>query len=448
MKSKFIKTPDPDLEDDEDSAEVGAGGPSIAAAKKSKIAIIAASSILITTVVYILFFKADAPKEKLVAVEAPRAVGIAASDTGKSPFAPEAPEEKSKDEVELLAKPATPDVPTLPELPEGSVAQDQMLIPPEQQQAGLQPNDPLKSLLPNGTQPQALLPTQQNQQQNQQQNPQQAGQASQNQQPEKKDIDPRYAPIIVFSGTATGTPGRGVGYEKNIVKLKEDPIDQLKKTTSTVTASYITDRSHTIAQGKLLTAVLETAVHTEIPGSVRAVVSRDVYGESGNDVLIPRGSRLFGAYSSKITRGQARVEIGWTRLIRPDGVDLAIGFKASDQFGRTGISGDIDNKYGAIITNSILTSVLAVGIVAGIQGLMGNDNNQSTTTTNPTQGTATVTGNATNQALSGLGQTITDTASQLINNAIDMTPVIRIAQGTRITVIVNSDINIPSMKRR
>lgn len=437
MKSKLTKKPDPELENDEDEgADVESGGPAIAAAKKSKIAIIAASSILITVVLYMLFFKEDTSKEKLEAVAPPPKVQVASSDTGKSPFELEDLKgEKSKEEVELLAKPATPEVPTLPELPQEELPKDQIALAPNQ---------------PETIAPSQNLPGQQPVLQAQQQQPGQVA-AQQQVQPlaapaEKKEIDPRYAPIVVFSGAGTGAPPLGVGYDKNIVKLNENPIDALQKTQSTITPTYIADRVHTIAQGKLLTAVLETAINTEIPGSVRAVVSRDVFGESGSEVLIPRGSRLYGAYSSKITRGQGRVEIGWTRLIRPDGVDMAITFNASDQFGRSGIAGDVDNKYASVITNSMLTSILAVGGVAAAQKLLTN-NQTTTTTTNPTQGTTTTTGSATNQALYDVSKTIIDTIGQVVGSAIDITPVIRVPQGTKITVIVNADITIPSQNK-
>ncbi len=264
---------------------------------------------------------------------------------------------------------------------------------------------------------------------------------------DKKPADPRYAPIIVFEGANNANlPARGVGYDKNIVKLKKDPLEDLKETEAKVVTTYIGDMAHTIAQGKLLTAVLETAINTEIPGSVRAIVGRDVYGESGNKVLIPKGSRLYGTYSSEIKRGQGRVRINWSRLIRTDGVDLAISSVAADQFGRAGISGEVDNKYNSILTNSLLTSVLAVGGVAAAQSLIGNQS--TTTTTNPTQGSTTSTGNATNQALYDVTKTIVDTVGQIVNSALDLTPVIRVPQGTRITVIVNADIKVPDMTKR
>jgi type IV secretion system protein VirB10 len=430
MKSKLTKRPDPEIDEQEDegeSAEVGASGPAIAAAKKSKMAIIAASSILITVVVYFMFFKADEPKKENLEEVAPPPSRVATSEEGKSPFEIEAPEKK--EDVSLLDKPAKPDVPTLPELPEGMEPQSEQVLPTANPQQNPQA-------------PQQLLPTQ-NMPGQQNNNPTQVNP----QNPEKtKDTDPRYAPIIVFGGTAEGTPSRGVGYENNIVNLNQDPINKLQKSKTGVTATFIGDRAHTIAQGKLLSAVLETAINTEIPGFVRAIISRDVYAEAGNQILVPRGSRLFGTYSSKITRGQGRVEIAWTRLIRPDGVDMSVSFNASDQFGRSGIPGDVDNKYSALVANSMLTSILAVGGVSAAQKLLGSGSQLNTTTTNPTQGTTTTTGSAANQAIYDVSKTIIDTVGQVIGSTLNSNPVIRVPQGTRITVVVNSDINIPSMK--
>ena len=95
----------------------------------------------------------------------------------------------------------------------------------------------------------------------------------------------------------------------------------------------------------------------------------------------------------------------------------------------------------------MLTSILAVGGVAAAQKLLTN-NATTTTTTNPTQGTTTTTGSAANQAIYDVSKTIIDTVGQVVGNSIDVDPVIRVPQGTRVTVIVNSDINVPSMSNR
>ncbi len=436
MQSKPKKRPDPELEQDDDDVEVEDGGPEIAAGKKSKITVIAASTILTILVIYLFFIKDNAPKENLEKIAVPVASNVAQSDSGKSPFEIDVPKNEAKTDVDILAKPTTPDLPTLPELPKDATSPEEINLTEDKKRAEQQ------------------LPTQQQaaQQQNQQQGAtnlqQQSAQTNSGQDAQvDKKLDPRYAPIVIFSGATGGAvPSRGVGYENNIVALNKNPIDALQVTTTAISATRISDLAHTIAQGKLLTAVLETAINTELPGSVRAVVSRDVYAEAGNEVLIPKGSRLFGSYSSKVSRGQGRVEIGWTRLIRPDGVDMAITFNASDQFGRAGLVGDVDNKYSSFVANSIMTSMLTIGGVAAAQRILTGDSS-TTTTINPTQGTTTATGSATNHALLDVTNTIIDTLGQLITNTINLNPIIRVPQGTKITVIVNSDITVPSFKR-
>jgi type IV secretion system protein VirB10 len=440
MKSKFTNKPEYDAE--EDDVDVESSGPNIAAAKKSKVTIIAASSILITVVLYLLFFKSDDKNaEKLEEVSNPKPSVVAPNEDGKSPFEIEEDIISEDKNLDALSKPAVPEVPSLPDLPEDKRPSSLLLVKDTEPQKEVQPI----AISP----PPAVSIDAPNPQQNlgkpidTQSAPKDEVSAI------KKESNPRYAPIIVFGGAAVdgGSPSQGVGYENNIVNLSQDPIDLLERTKSGVVATYIGDRTHTIAQGKLLTAVLETAINTEIPGSVRGIVSRDVYGESGNEVLIPRGSRLYGSYSSKVLQGQGRVEINWVRLIRSDGVDLAISFNASDQFGRSGIPGDVDSKYGSIIASSMLTSILAVGGVAAAQKLL-DDDVDNTTTTNVAQGTITSTGSATNQAIYDVSKTITDTVGQVVANTINVTPVIRIPQGTRVTVIVNADIIVPSLSKK
>jgi len=260
-------------------------------------------------------------------------------------------------------------------------------------------------------------------------------------------FEPRYSPIVVFSDRRDPSPPNGVGQDKNIVILKGDEVAKIKESGSKVDVSIIKDRTRTIAQGKMLTAILETSINTEFPGAVRGIIARDVYGESGREVLIPKGSRLYGSYSSEVRRGQGRVNISWTRLLRPDGISLDITLTAADQFGRAGIPGEVDNRYSSLVANSLLTSVLAVAGTAAAQSLMSSgSSSQTSTTVNANLGTTTTYGNAGNQALYDVTKTIIDIVGTIMKNSLDLNPVIRIPQGTRMTVIVNSDIVVPKMR--
>ncbi|MGZ8284014.1 MAG: TrbI/VirB10 family protein [Allosphingosinicella sp.] len=128
-----------------------------------------------------------------------------------------------------------------------------------------------------------------------------------------------------------------------------------------VRAGIFANRATTVPQSTLIPAVLETAFDSRRPGFARAVVSRDVRGFDGSKVLIPRGSRLTGEYRSDIQPGQKRALINWTRLIRPDGVTMAIGSPTADTLGRGGVRGKYNGHFFQRFAGAILQSALDLG---------------------------------------------------------------------------------------
>jgi type IV secretion system protein VirB10 len=122
--------------------------------------------------------------------------------------------------------------------------------------------------------------------------------------------------------------------------------DELKTTSAaSVKQSRIGDPNKLIAQGKIINAILETAINTDLPGTLRAVVSHDVFAESGNNILVPKGSRLIGNYADTIEKGQIRLAIQWRRIILPGGTDVVINADGTDQLGRSGVEGVVDNNF-------------------------------------------------------------------------------------------------------
>lgn len=208
-----------------------------------------------------------------------------------------------------------------------------------------------------------------------------------------------------------------------------------------VIATHIGDLSRTIAQGRLIHATLESAINTDLPGPIRAIVSRDIYGEAGSQPLIPKGSRLIGQYNSSILFGQSRVYVMWTRVLRPDGVDVALGSPLVDQIGQAGIGGSVDNKFREMFSRSILASVFSIAVAMGVDA-SGVDSQTSTTIgiTGGTQTSGDAAGQATVEALENLG----DTTTNFIQRFINVKPTIVVDQGTPVMVFVNQDLIFPS----
>jgi len=139
-----------------------------------------------------------------------------------------------------------------------------------------------------------------------------------------------------------------------------------ESSADTTSARRMADPSLTVSQGTLIAAVLETAIDSDLPGFVRAVVSQDVRGFDGTRVLIPRSSRLIGQYKSGVAAGQTRAYVVWSRLIRPDGVSVALASPAVDTAGRTGLPGEVDNHFFKRFGSSMLLSVIgAAGALRG-----------------------------------------------------------------------------------
>lgn len=133
-------------------------------------------------------------------------------------------------------------------------------------------------------------------------------------------------------------------------------------TTGRARAASIANRSTTVSQGTLIPAVLETGFNSSGPGFARALVQRDIYSFDGTRVLIPRGSRLIGEYGADASPGQKRALIAWSRLIRPDGVTIALGSPATDPVGRGGIRAKVDSHFFERFGGALLQSVLDVGV--------------------------------------------------------------------------------------
>lgn len=131
-------------------------------------------------------------------------------------------------------------------------------------------------------------------------------------------------------------------------------------------AQAMTNPSTTVTQGTLIPAVLETAIDTNVPGFVRAVVSQDVRSFDGKRVLVPRSSRLIGQYQSGLQGGQRRAYVIWTRLIRPDGASVNLASPAVGFDGTTGLEGKVRGnsffqRFGSAMLLSVVGGLSALG---------------------------------------------------------------------------------------
>ncbi len=242
----------------------------------------------------------------------------------------------------------------------------------------------------------------------------------------------RKSTMLILGGGGTGSD-------------EEDQTNTEESAALRAVATDVGDLDSLILEGKIIHAVLETALDTTLQGPLRAIVSRDVYAESGYGVLIPKGSRLIGTYSTDIVRGQGRVFISWARVIRPDGIDVALQSQAIDSLGRSGIPGHVDNRYFEIFGGAILTSILTITVAGVADAILSPED--TATTISPDGGTTT-TGSGVNTAITSSVETIGGAATNIASGLLDARPNITIDQGTPFKVFVNRDLEFPESLTR
>lgn len=132
---------------------------------------------------------------------------------------------------------------------------------------------------------------------------------------------------------------------------------------------------YSIAQGTVIPASLVTGINTDLPGYIMAQVSENVYDFiSGDNLLIPAGSRLVASYNSVVSWGQTRIQVSWQQMIRPDGtvVNLA-GAPGIDAAGYSGLPARVDNHSLEIlgaIGFSALTTFMTGAADAAVENLL------------------------------------------------------------------------------
>jgi type IV secretion system protein VirB10 len=193
--------------------------------------------------------------------------------------------------------------------------------------------------------------------------------------------------------------------------------------TAIVDATLLPAGRWLLQKGTFLDCTLETAIDSTLAGLATCMIAADVYGSDGRVVLMERGTRLIGEVHGDVHAGQSRVAVAWTDARTPAGVRLALLSMATDSVGRAGVPGLVDRHFGERFGAAVLLSFV---------------DGAATALTARQQGQASVVYNA---------QPSRDIATEALRSSIGIPPTIRVAQGTRIQVIVASDVNFRSVYR-
>ncbi len=234
------------------------------------------------------------------------------------------------------------------------------------------------------------------------------------------------------AGAIGGMMGGDPAAEQQAAKLSDDAqfVRNAGRPVQVQRAEIIVNPSNTVTQGTMIQAVLETAIDSTLEGPIRGQVTTDVVAYDGSRVLIPRGSKLIGSYSSDVDTGQSRLLVAWERIIMPDNQSVQISSFGGDALGRSGTTGKVNNhflkRFGAAALISTISAIPAI--------IEDNGNDSS--------GVTISTGGGSTQAVSGVTDALGGATDAAIGKYINMPPTITVPQGTRITVMVDRDLEI------
>jgi len=198
------------------------------------------------------------------------------------------------------------------------------------------------------------------------------------------------------------------------------PLDEIKPLTP-----------YTITAGTILPATLVTGMNSDLPGSIQARVSQNVYDTvTGNYLLVPQGSVLNGVYDSNVSYGQTRVMMVWQSITFPNGNTVNLGgMPGADLQGYMGIQDQVDNHYWKVFSSAALFSVFGAASQLTQSGSSGGGN-----------------GGPSNSQIvyAAVGQQLTQTAQQYLQKDLNIQPTLKIRPGANFQVYVTRNLSLNS----
>lgn len=232
------------------------------------------------------------------------------------------------------------------------------------------------------------------------------------------------------ASSLSANTGAGDQSDANIQEHKESFIEKARQARDERDYSSATRApalsKYEIKAGWDIPATLESGVNTDLPGEVKAIVRENVYDTAtGRYLLIPQGSRLIGQYDNRVSYGQSRAIVIWSRLIFPDGssVDLD-GMVGHDASGAAGFHDQVDNHFVRLVSMALMLSAFTAGV------------EMSQPQTSSASGILSPSAEATQ----ALGQQFGQLGMEVTRKNLNIQPTVKIRPGYRFNVRVNRDI--------
>lgn len=221
---------------------------------------------------------------------------------------------------------------------------------------------------------------------------------------------------------------------------KEDPnLQEYKKgfASNSIVDEFILQKQlqpalskYEVKAGTIIPLTLETAINSDLPGHITAVVKTDIYDSAtGSILLIPAGSRVIGKYSSDVSFGQERVQAVVNRITLPNQKSINIGsMNLVDKLGASGVKDKVDTKLGKVFTSVIMSAILGVGA-----GAVKEDNDSENDSWK-------------NDAINGGGTQAINVGNTYANKVLNVQPSLKVRNGYTVGLFVEKDLLLEPYK--
>ena len=188
------------------------------------------------------------------------------------------------------------------------------------------------------------------------------------------------------------------------------------------------DNTRILAEDRYITGILETSINTQLDGSVIIQTSRDVFGYHGKRVLLPKGSRMVCGYTSPKKIGEHRIGLVCDRVLTAGrrAEIFQVAAPVGDIQGRTGITGDVDNRFLESYGSAFILTFISASVRAAIASAADSDSRDSDD----------LIINETGEEISTRFGEIT---ASVLQRSLNLKPIITVPQGTRVQIRPSSD---------
>jgi type IV secretory pathway VirB10-like protein len=174
-------------------------------------------------------------------------------------------------------------------------------------------------------------------------------------------------------------------------------------------------------------AILLTALSSESPGPAEAWIEADAKDPQGR-VVLPQGSRIFGSYDTGLALGQRRLVVRWTSIELPNGATVALeGARSAGRDGAGGLRGRVDARIWGVFGRALALSAIGAAAQLG-----------------QPQESASFAAPASNRqiAAAAVANELARAAAEVVRQATDIKPVIRVPAGMQFFVFVPADLEL------